>query len=175
MTTKVSRKQRNAVVGKFLSYEDVDWERTQAYSMGHVGQIYVNTKGLHPNGSVEPGGEVAEVREKIVEALDTLRHPLTGKPIVDKIVTREGEFNGEFAEQGPDIQVVLDGYNCIAFPLFASSPELFTQQIRGDSGCHRSEGIFIASGAGIKKNVQIERAHIMDLAPTAMHSLYRAG
>ncbi len=170
LTARVSRGQRNAIVGKFLSYEDIDWSRTKAFAMGHVGQIYVNTRGLHPHGVVEPGPEVAEVREKIVEALDSLRHPETGQPIVDRIVVREGEFHGPYAEHGPDIQVVLDGYRCIAFPLFASSPELFTRQIRGDSGCHRSEGVFIASGPGFRADASLNRTpHILDLAPTILH------
>ena len=169
LTAQVSRRQRNAIVGKFLSYDDVDWARTQAFSMGHVGQIYVNTRGIQPHGSVEPGPEVAEVRERIVSALSTLRHPVTGKPIVDQIITREGEFEGPYAERGPDLQVVLDGYRCISFPLFASSPEVITPQIRGDSGCHRREGIFIASGAGIRPGVQLKAAHITDIAPTVLH------
>ena len=45
ITAKVSRKARNEMVGKFLSFEDVDWSKTIAYSMGHVGQIYHQPAG----------------------------------------------------------------------------------------------------------------------------------
>lgn len=171
LATRVSKKQRNAVVGKFLSYEDVDWENTKAFSMGHVGQIYVNTEGRHPQGSVEPGMEEVEVREQIIQALHNLRHPVTGQPIVDRIIRKEEEFTGPYSNNAPDIQVVLDGYNMISFPLFGAAAELFTGQIRGDSGCHRSEGIFIASGKGIRQNVIEEAAHITDVAPTVMYLL----
>ncbi len=169
IASRVSKKQRNAVVSKFLSYDDVDWSRTKAFSMGHVGQIYVNTRGRHPHGSVEPGAEEAEVREQVIEALKSLRHPVGGGPILDRVVLRDEEFRGPFAENGPDIQFILDGYRCIAFPLFATSSELFPQQIRGDSGCHRSEGIFIATGTGIRPGVALGGAHITDVAPTVMH------
>jgi hypothetical protein len=29
----------------FLSFEDVDWSRTVAYSLGNIGQIYLNVAG----------------------------------------------------------------------------------------------------------------------------------
>lgn len=169
MAARVSKKQRNAVVGKFLSYDDVDWANTKAFSMGHVGQIYINTIGKHPFGSVEPGTEEEEVRWQILQALDTLRHPETGEPIVDKVVSGAEEFHGPYASMGPDVQVVLDGYRCISFPLFATTPKLFTEQIRGDSGNHRSEGMFIASGPGIIEHVDAGPAHITDVAPTVMY------
>jgi predicted AlkP superfamily phosphohydrolase/phosphomutase len=171
LASRVSKKQRNKVVGKFLSYDDVDWQRTGAFSMGHVGQIYVNTKGIHPYGSVDPGEEEGIVRQEVIDALNSLRHPATGEPIVDRIILREEEFSGPYTTQGPDIQVVLDGYRCISFPLFATSPELFTEQIRGDSGCHRLEGIFIASGPGIRREAARTPAHITDVAPTVMYLL----
>jgi predicted AlkP superfamily phosphohydrolase/phosphomutase len=158
-------------VGKFLSYEDIDWKNTKAFSMGHVGQIYVNTEGRHPQGSVEPGMEEVEVREQIIQALHDLRHPVTNQPIVDRIIRKEEEFIGPYSNNAPDIQVVLDGYNMISFPLFGAAAELFTGQIRGDSGCHRSEGIFIASGEGIRQNAVEEAAHITDVAPTVMYLL----
>ena len=40
-----------------------------------------------------------------------------------------------------------------------------------DSGCHRSEGIFLAQGPGIKTGVHLPQNHISDLAPTIMHLL----
>jgi predicted AlkP superfamily phosphohydrolase/phosphomutase len=160
-------------VGKFLSYEDVDWENTKAFSMGHVGQIYVNTEGQHPQGSVPPGMDEIEVREQVIQALYDLRHPETGQPIVSRIIRKEEEFNGPFAINGPDIQVVLDDYRMISFPLFGAAAELFTGQIRGDSGSHRSEGVFIASGPGIRQHAVDPVAHITDVAPTVLYLLGR--
>ena len=54
LATRVSKETRNQVVGRFLSFENVDWSRTVAYSMGHVGQIYLNVAGREPHGIVEP-------------------------------------------------------------------------------------------------------------------------
>jgi hypothetical protein len=46
-----------------------------------------------------------------------------------------------------------------------------THQIRGDSGCHRSEGIFLAQGPNIKPGLTLDANQIFDLAPTIMHLL----
>ena len=49
-----------------------------------------------------------------------------------------------------------------------------THQIRGDSGCHRREGIFLAQGPKIRQGVPLEANNILDLAPTIMHLLGEA-
>jgi hypothetical protein len=63
---------------------------------------------------------------------------------------------------------VMDGYRTIAFPLFAVDGKIVTRQIRGDSGCHRLHGVFIAHGQGIAHG-EISGARIIDLAPTILH------
>ncbi len=147
---QVSKSTRNKVVGKFLSFDDVDWSRTLAYSIGHVGQIYINLKGRETEGIVEPGAEYEAVRQRVMEALQDLRHPTTGQPLVDRIVPGDQVVHGPYAHYSPDLHIVLDGYRTIAFPLFATDHRIVTRQIRGDSGCHRLHGIFIAWGPEIR-------------------------
>jgi predicted AlkP superfamily phosphohydrolase/phosphomutase len=168
---QVSKSMRNKIVGKFLSFDDVDWSRTQAYAIGHVGQIYVNLRGREPEGIVEPGEEYAAVRRRVIEALHALRHPETDAPLVDRIVLGEEVAQGPYAPQSPDLHVIFDGYRTIAFPLFATDSRIITRQIRGDSGSHRLHGIFIAHGPDVRRHHQIEGAHILDLAPTILHIL----
>jgi predicted AlkP superfamily phosphohydrolase/phosphomutase len=166
---QVSKSTRNKVVGKFLSFDDVDWSRTLAYSIGHVGQIFVNLKGREPEGIVEPGAEQESVCQRVTEALRELRHPETGHPLVDKIIPANQVVHGPYADRSPDLHIVMDGYRTIAFPLFATDNRIVTRQIRGDSGSHRMHGIFIASGPEIRAGQAIQDAHIMDLAPTILH------
>jgi predicted AlkP superfamily phosphohydrolase/phosphomutase len=169
LTARVSRQARNQVVSKFLSFEDVDWSRTVAYSMGHVGQVYLNLKGREPEGIVEPS-DYAAVRQRVVDSLRTLRDPKTGKPLVDRIILREEAASGPYLGRAPDLHLVLDGYRAIAFPLFATDGNVVTQQIRGDSGCHRLHGVFIGSGPAFADG-SIDGARIIDLAPTILHIL----
>ena len=169
LATRVSKNTRNQIVGKFLSFDSVDWQRTTAYSMGHVGQIYLNMVGREPFGIIS-AENYQQKRQEVVDALQDLRDE-NGRSLVSKIIPREDTYHGPYTEQGPDLHIVLDDYNMIAYPLFATEGKVITQQIRGDSGCHRSEGIFLAHGPNIKQNVTLPQASILDLAPTILHLL----
>ncbi len=169
LATRVSKNTRNQVVGRFLSFENVDWSQTTAYSMGHVGQIYMNVAGREPKGIIEKGN-YDQARQRVIDSLQNLRSG-SGQPLVTQIIVREETYQGPFAKYGPDIHLVIDDYNMIAFPLFATDAKVITNQIRGDSGCHRREGIFIAQGPALKKDQQLPEASILDLAPTILHLL----
>jgi predicted AlkP superfamily phosphohydrolase/phosphomutase len=166
---QVSKSARNRVVSKFLSFDDVDWSRTVAYSIGHVGQIYVNLRGREPQGIVERGPEYEAVRREVIDALQELRHPRTGKGMVDEVIPGDEVVHGPYASRSADLHLVLDGYRAIAFPLFAADRRVVTRQIRGDSGCHRRHGVLIAWGDGIRAGEIATGAHIMDLTPTILH------
>ena len=164
--TRVSKNTRNQVVGKFLSFDSVDWSKTIAYSMGHVGQVYINTAGREPEGIVTEA-EYKARRQEVIEALAALEDK-NGRSLLTKTILREDTYHGDYAKDGPDIHLVIDEYNMIAFPLFATDGNIISSQIRGDSGCHRSEGVFIAHAPAIKKGECMEMANILDLAPTIM-------
>ncbi len=169
IAARVSKQSRNQVVGKFLSFQDVDWSRTVAYSMGHVGQVYLNRRGREPNGIVGDGVEYETARDRVVEVLRQLTHPETGKALLDEVIYGPDVTHGPYADQAPDLHLIFDGYRCIAFPLFATSNAVVTRQIRGDSGCHRSDGIFIGHGPAFRQGATVDGSKIIDLAPTILH------
>jgi predicted AlkP superfamily phosphohydrolase/phosphomutase len=166
---QVSKSTRNKVVSRFLSFDAVDWSRTLAYSIGHVGQIYLNLKGREPEGIVEPGSEYEAVRQQVTQALKELHHPETGRSMVSDVIPGDSVVDGPYASRSADLHLVLDGYRAIAFPLFAADRRIVTRQIRGDSGCHRRHGILVAWGEGIRSGQTVENARIMDLTPTILH------
>ncbi len=169
VVAQVSKKARNDIVGKFLSFDSVDWSRTIAYSMGHVGQVYINRIGRDEHGIVtdeEYDQRLAEVSDALTELQDD-----DGTPILTKLTRGRDAYDGPYARLGPDLHLELDHYAMIACPLFATEGRVMTNQIRGDSGCHRREGIFIAAGPGIKAGVELPEENILDLAPTILHLL----
>ncbi len=166
---RVSKKARNDIVGKFLSFDSVDWNRTIAYSMGHVGQVYLNRAGREPHGIVTDADydrRLAEVSDALAELRDG-----HGAPLLTNLWRGHDVYHGPYAELGPDLHLELDHYAMIACPLFATEGRVLTNQIRGDSGCHRREGIFIAQGAGVRAGLALPEASILDLAPTLLHLL----
>jgi predicted AlkP superfamily phosphohydrolase/phosphomutase len=166
---QVSKKARNDIVGKFLSFDSVDWTRTIAYSMGHVGQVYINRIGRDQHGIV-PSADYDRRLAEVSDALADL-HDEDGNPILTNLIRGRDAYHGPYAALGPDLHLELDHYAMIACPLFATEGRVMTRQIRGDSGCHRREGIFIAGGAGIRSGVALPEASILDLAPTILHLL----
>jgi predicted AlkP superfamily phosphohydrolase/phosphomutase len=169
VVARVSKQSRNQIVGKFLSFQDVDWSRTVAYSMGHVGQVYLNRRGREPGGIVADGTDYAAARARVAEALHLLKHPETGEALLDDVIYGTDVARGPYQDQSPDLHLILDGYRCIAFPLFATDAQVVTRQIRGDSGCHRANGVFIGRGSGFRQGAQVEGSRIIDLAPTILH------
>ena len=172
LTARVSKKTRNDMIGRFLSFDSVDWSRTVAYSMGHVGQVYLNVVGREPHGIVQPEAYAA-TRQRVIDTLAELRDS-DGRALVTRIIPGEEAYHGPYAHKGPDLHLILDEYRMIACPLFATEGKVVTLQIRGDSGCHRSEGIFLAQGPRIRPGVPLPANNIRDLAPTMMHLLGEA-
>lgn len=158
-----------AVDTLFLSFADVDWARTKAYSLGNVGPIYINLKGREPAGTVEPGAEYERTVEAIVQRLRDLRHPRTGEPLVERVYLRDEMYQGPAASLGPDIMFLAkDGlYEAYGDVQFASSRWLAPPH-DGWSGTHRQDGVLIMHGPNVQAGLCLENASIVDLAPTIL-------
>lgn len=156
----------------FLSFDDVDWSRTQAYSLGNVGQIYVNVAGREPAGCIQRGTEYEQVREKIISQLQQLRDPHTGEAVVETIYRREEIYHGDHLDKAPDIVFIPTRMEYFGFGEYEfGSHHIIEPMKRGISGTHRLNGIFLAYGAGIRPGTT-KQAHITDLAPTIHHLMH---
>jgi len=154
----------------FLSFEDVDWSRTQAYSLGNVGQIYVNLMGREPLGCVQPGEAYEQVRDDIITRLGELRDPETAECVVETIYRREEIYSGEQLEHAPDILFIPRRLEYFGFGEYEfGSHRVIEAMKRGISGTHRMNGIFLAYGQAIQPGIVLEDAQIVDLAPTILH------
>jgi predicted AlkP superfamily phosphohydrolase/phosphomutase len=154
----------------FLSFEDVDWSQTQAYSLGNVGQIYVNLAGREPLGCVQPGAEYEQVREDIIARLWELRDPETGEGVVEAVYRREEVYSGDQLEHAPDILFLPRRLEYFGFGEYEfGSHKIIEAMKRGISGTHRMDGVFLAYGGAVQPGVVFEDAQIIDLAPTILH------
>lgn len=154
----------------FLSFNDVDWTRTKAYSFGRMlGSIYLNVKGREPMGMVEPGEEYHQVRDEIVASLEEFRDPRTGEKMIGRIALREELYQGGHFEKAPDIMVWPADPTNIFFGLTDFGAARLIAPVYRYSGMHRDEGMLIAAGPGVKKGMPVIGAGITDLAPTILH------
>lgn len=156
----------------FLSFEDVDWRRTVAYSLGNIGQIYVNLSGREPLGAVRPGRDYEQVRDDIMGRLLELRDPATGEQVVEAVYRREELYHGPQLERAADILFMPRRLEYFGFGEYEfGSHKIIEAMKRGISGTHRMNGIFIAYGAAIRPGTSPHQARLIDLAPTIHYLL----
>ncbi|HLO18431.1 MAG TPA: alkaline phosphatase family protein [Anaerolineales bacterium] len=170
---KVVRGQGQGVLKTlFPSLADVDWTRTTAYSLGNVGQIYINLADREPEGSVPAGAAYENLRDEIMQRLSQLCDPVTGEQVVEAVYRREEIYSGDQVTYAPDIVFMPRRLEYFGFGEYEfGSNQIIEPMKRGISGTHRMNGIFLAFGENIRPGVILEKTHITDLAPTIMHMM----
>jgi predicted AlkP superfamily phosphohydrolase/phosphomutase len=162
---------RSAIRRVFLSFDDVDWSATRAYSWGNQGAIYINLKGREPQGVVEPGPEYEELLETLTSELRGLRDPQTGDPIVDQVYRREDIYEGDHVHSAPDLCFEPWDKRDVAFGLLQFPSWSWLGASWDRTGGHRMDGLVMLSGPGVRAGHELRGASITDLAPTILAAM----
>jgi predicted AlkP superfamily phosphohydrolase/phosphomutase len=152
----------------FLSLSDVDWSRTQAWSVGSFGQIYINVSGERPQGIVRPGATYEQLCAEIAAKALQMRHPLTGDPLIEHVYRRGELYTGRHLDRTPDLILRTAGMRTLAFGHADFGSNRLVEPVQGMSGHHRPDGIFLAHGPGVAPGARLDGASILDVAPTAL-------
>ena len=104
--------------GLLLAHKDtegdfkVDWPKSKAFATGHV-SVYLNLKGREPQGTVEPGEDYEQLREKIIRLLYDFKDEETGvHPVKFAVKTEEMRAWGLYGAGIGDIVYILNrGYD----------------------------------------------------------------
>jgi predicted AlkP superfamily phosphohydrolase/phosphomutase len=154
----------------FLSLDDVDWHRSQVYSVGNFGQLYVNLKGREPDGCVSPGAEYEAVLNDLTRRLQTLVDPETGEPVIGDIYRRDEVYDGAHAAKAADLMFLTRDMQYKAMGLSDFSSQRVFDPVYGTTGHHRMNGLMIWHGSGVvREGVSLAGARIYDLAPTILY------
>jgi predicted AlkP superfamily phosphohydrolase/phosphomutase len=153
----------------FLSFNDVDWSRTTAFSKGNYGQIFINLKGREPAGSVEAGAEYDQIRDQIIDRLKKIKDPKTSGKLIGPIFKREEIYSGSHLEEAPDICFLPEDMSYVSLGNMDFMSNRFMVNAFGNSGTHRLHGVLIASGRDLKTGLRLDNAQIIDVAPTILH------
>ncbi|MFW6082579.1 MAG: alkaline phosphatase family protein [Chloroflexota bacterium] len=154
----------------FLSFDDVDWSHTTAYSLGNVGQINLNVRGREPQGIVNPGSDYEKIRQDIIDRLQELRDPETGEHVIQEIYRREEIYWGDRLEQAADVLFVPTRMEYFGFGEYEfGSNQILERMKRGISGTHRMNGTLVMHGTPVKPGMEVKDACLYDLAPTILH------
>jgi predicted AlkP superfamily phosphohydrolase/phosphomutase len=159
---------RNLLDQWFLSFEDVNWSQTRAYSIGNVGPIYVNLRGREPEGIVEPGQAYEDVLEELTQDLYQLRDPATNLQMIEKVYRREEIYTGPRLHEAPDLFCIPRDLRYSAFGLLQFPSNRWLEPTFDRTGGHRMDGVLILRGPGVRPGYRLDSANIVDLAPTIL-------
>jgi predicted AlkP superfamily phosphohydrolase/phosphomutase len=151
-------------------WEDVDWSRTRAYSLG-LGQVYFNLKGREGRGIVDPGEQYQQLSDEIRAKLLALSDPTTGAQMVSGVYKRDDVYSGPYLRNAPDLQVgFADGYRVSwQTSLGGSPPGLVYPNMRKWSGDHCSFDYQTIPGTLItNQKILADQPSIIDLGPTVL-------
>lgn len=155
----------------FLSFNNIDWSRTKAYSFGrHYGSVFINLAGREPQGSVDPA-DYERVRDELAETLLGWTDPELGRPLVSQVLRREDVYHGRRYEEAPDLILLPEDPADIFFGLSDFGSNRVWDRTYRYSGMHRAEGSLIARGPELLPGTRVKGAAIVDLAPTLLHWL----
>lgn len=168
-TSRTDKKLQDISTRLFMSFSDVNWHKTKAYSIGS-GIIYINLKGREPLGTVSPGQEYESLREQITTRLYELKDPETSEFVIEKVYKKEEIFNGPHIDMLPDL-VFIPKHGYVTFEEHGFATNSVITRSKSVSGTHKLNGILIMKGNGIKKSATLKEASIMDVAPTILYLL----
>lgn len=143
----MNRSTRDKILSTFLSFRDVDWDQTEAYAFGHVGQIYWI-------------GDDETRRDQLKMTL--MQERTNGNQLIDELISLHEETPPKSDE--PMWLTKMDNWANIAYPLLIGKWDLL--QAPTNAGCHRPNGILVWDGPDLGGKAQPD-ARITDIAPTA--------
>lgn len=149
----------------------IDWQRTQVFAPSGViyGLVRINLRGRDREGIVAPGDEYEAVRQAVAERALEWRNPESGRPVIQQVYRREEIYHGPQVANLPDLILrPIPGYQFDTrfkdnLQMGPMPPDLWAN--------HLAEGVVVFSGPGVRSGITLDRAHIMDLAPTILYLL----
>ena len=138
----------------------IKWDETIAVQQ-RSSYVYINLKGRDPQGIVEPE-DYDKTVQMVIDKLYGYRHPVTGARVVSFCLTRE------------EMEMVGMGGNHVGDILFQVVPTYCNEHAFSPTTCtnegYSLNNLCIMSGAGFKKNAEIDRTvRIVDVVPTICH------
>jgi predicted AlkP superfamily phosphohydrolase/phosphomutase len=150
-------------------FEDVDWSRTRAYTMGLNG-LYLNQKGREREGIVAAGAESEALKEDLRRRLNGLIDPASGSVAITGMFDCEGIYAGPYVDNAPDLIV---GYGAGFRASWDSvmgkvTCAIFEDNLKAWSGDHCVDPRLVPGVLFCNRKIATEKPAIVDVAPTIL-------
>jgi predicted AlkP superfamily phosphohydrolase/phosphomutase len=149
-------------------FEDVDWSRTRAYTMGLNG-LYLNVKGRERQGIVEPGAAEA-LKDELRTRLNGLADPASGKVGITGVFDCDAVYAGPYVDNAPDLIVGYgDGFRASWDSVMGKVTEkIFEDNLKAWSGDHCIDPRLVPGVLFCNRKIADEKPAIVDVAPTIL-------
>lgn len=153
-------------------FEDVDWSRTRAFSLGLTG-MFINRMGREKSGIVREGEEYRLLVKAICARLEALEDPQSGKRAVRKAQAAFECFEGPYRLDAPDILVGYEGgyRNSWECATGAVTEQVFKDNTKSWSGDHCVDPSIVPGVFFCNQKITLENPHIADI-PYSILSLF---
>ncbi|MGH9538016.1 MAG: alkaline phosphatase family protein, partial [Terriglobales bacterium] len=150
-------------------FEDVDWSRTRAYTMGLNG-LYLNLKGREREGIVEAGAEAETLKEELRSKLDGLVDPASGKAGITGMFDCDAVYAGPYVDNAPDLIVGYgEGFRASWDSVMGKvTANIFEDNLKAWSGDHCVDPRLVPGVLFSNRKIAIEKPAIVDVAPTIL-------
>ncbi len=146
--------------------DDIDWNRSVAFAPRQnltCGMLYLLS-------------EDPDDAQAVVDALEGLTTP-DGDPLAVEVHRPDELYHGPKVDLAPDILFTVEGFGCAVDPRNLTTDEYVTAgpPTPPRSGGHRTEGVYVAAGAGIaedgRETANSADTSLLDIAPTLLYAM----
>src|SRR3989441_4160698 len=150
-------------------FEDVDWSRTSAYTMGLNG-LYLNLRGRERQGIVEPGEKAEALKKELREKLDGLVDPASSRVGITGVFDCDATYAGPYVDNAPDLIVGYgDGFRASWDSVMGKvTTKIFEDNLKAWSGDHCIDPRLVPGVLFSNFKIADEKPAIVDVAPTVL-------
>jgi predicted AlkP superfamily phosphohydrolase/phosphomutase len=150
-------------------FEDVDWSRTRAYTMGLNG-LYLNIKGREKQGIVDQADAEA-LKIEIQQKLNGLKDPASGTVGITGVFITGNVYRGPYTENAPDLLVGYGaGYRASWDSVMGKvTGQVFEDNLKAWSGDHCIDPRLVPGVLFSSHKFVEDKPHIADVAPTILN------
>jgi predicted AlkP superfamily phosphohydrolase/phosphomutase len=149
-------------------FEDVDWSRTRAYTMGLNG-LYLNLKGREREGIVE-AADVEVLKNELRTKLNGLKDPASGRVGITGVFDCDAVYAGPYTDNAPDLIVGYgDGFRASWDSVMGKvTAQIFEDNLKAWSGDHCIDPRLVPGVLFCNRKIVEEKPAIVDVAPTVL-------
>ena len=149
-------------------FENVDWSRTRAYTMGLNG-LYLNVKGREKQGIVDPA-EAEALKKELRQKLNGLTDPASGAVGITGVFITDNVYRGPYTDNAPDLLVGYGaGYRASWDSVMGKvTTQVFEDNVKAWSGDHCIDPRLVPGVLFSSHKFAEEKPAIVDVAPTIL-------